>query len=329
MRQKAGIDIQHVPYRGGGAAVNDLLGGHIGMAFLCLSAAVPHLNTGKISMIAMVEKTRYAAMPDIPTIGETVPGFEMSSWIGLFAPAGTPADVIAKLNDGVARVLTADAVKEKLANLGLVVVAGKPEELAERRDGRPEGARRAGEGRRDPTGVADLSPRPQRFEAPAECLWPLGEQAARDALRGLRVRGLARRINGVRRERHGASAPMRRREAAQHREILERAEPVAQPLRLRDPQPAEFRPQRLDQFHLVAVRDHAAAQVVQHLRLDLRQSFRGVLARELVCSASSRARPRTSLVERPGSPTAAPAASSAISSRARIAWSASRPRADA
>jgi tripartite-type tricarboxylate transporter receptor subunit TctC len=131
LRQKTGIDIQHVPYRGGGAAVNDLLGGHIGMAFLSLSAAVPHLNTGKIRMVAMVEKTRYAALPDVPTIGETVPGFEMSSWIGLFAPAGTPADIIAKLNDGIAKVLTADSVKAKLANLGLVVVAGKPDELAE------------------------------------------------------------------------------------------------------------------------------------------------------------------------------------------------------
>jgi tripartite-type tricarboxylate transporter receptor subunit TctC len=130
LRQKTGIDIQHVPYRGGGAAVNDLLGGHIGMAFLSLSAAVPHMNTGKIRIVAMVEKTRYAAMPNIPTIGETVPGFEMSSWLGIFAPAGTPADIVAKLNDGIAKVLTVDGVKQKLANLGLVVVAGKPEELA-------------------------------------------------------------------------------------------------------------------------------------------------------------------------------------------------------
>jgi len=130
LRQKTGIDIQHVPYRGGGAAVNDLLGGHIGMAFLSLSAAVPHMNTGKIKIVAMVEKARYAAMPAIPTIGETVPGFEMSSWLGIFAPAGTPADIVAKLNDGIAKVLTVDSVKQRLANLGLVVVAGKPEELA-------------------------------------------------------------------------------------------------------------------------------------------------------------------------------------------------------
>jgi tripartite-type tricarboxylate transporter receptor subunit TctC len=131
LRQKTGIDIQHVPYRGGGAAVNDLLGGHIGMAFLSLSAAVPHMNTGKIKILAMVEKTRYAAMPDIPIIGETVPGFEMSSWLGIFAPAGTPADIVARLNEGIAKVLTVEGVKQKLANLGLVVVAGKPEELAD------------------------------------------------------------------------------------------------------------------------------------------------------------------------------------------------------
>ena len=153
LRQKTGIDIQHVPYRGGGAAVNDLLGGHIGAAFLSLSAAVPHINTGKIKIVAMVEKTRYSAMPDIPTIGETVPGFEMSSWLGIFAPAGTPADVIAKLSDGIAKVLTVDTVKAKLANLGLVVVAGKPEELANVVKDGLEGTRRAGEGGRNPAGV--------------------------------------------------------------------------------------------------------------------------------------------------------------------------------
>ena len=94
LRQKTGIDIVHVPYRGGGATINDLIGGHIKVAFLSLSTAVPHLATGKIRILAVVEKTRYAAMPDIPTIGETVPGFEMSSWLGFFAPAATPAPLI-------------------------------------------------------------------------------------------------------------------------------------------------------------------------------------------------------------------------------------------
>jgi tripartite-type tricarboxylate transporter receptor subunit TctC len=131
LHQKAGIEITHIPYKGGGAAVTDLLGGHIGMAFLSLSAAVPQAKSGKIRIIAVVEKTRYAAMPDVPTIGETVPGFEMSSWVGLFAPAGTPQPIIAQLNAAIAKILNTESVKAKLANLGLVVVASSPDELAE------------------------------------------------------------------------------------------------------------------------------------------------------------------------------------------------------
>src|SRR5262245_62620071 len=81
-------------------------------------------------MLAVVEKSRYAAMPDIPTVAETVPGFEMSSWLGFFAPAATPAPLIARLNEAIIKVLTADAVKEKLATLGLVVAPSTPAELA-------------------------------------------------------------------------------------------------------------------------------------------------------------------------------------------------------
>jgi tripartite-type tricarboxylate transporter receptor subunit TctC len=128
LRQKTGIDIVHVPYRGGGATINDLLGGHIKVAFLSLSSAVPHLSSGKIRIVAVVEKSRYAAMPDVPTIGETVPGFEMSSWLGFFAPAGTP--LVTRLNEAMVKVLTTDAVKEKLAALGLVVAPSTPAELA-------------------------------------------------------------------------------------------------------------------------------------------------------------------------------------------------------
>jgi tripartite-type tricarboxylate transporter receptor subunit TctC len=91
---------------------------------------VPHMNTGRLRIIAMVEKTRYAALPDIPTIGETVPGFEMSSWVGVFAPAATPPEVIAKLNESVGKIITAPEIKKKLGDLGLAVSAGKPDELA-------------------------------------------------------------------------------------------------------------------------------------------------------------------------------------------------------
>jgi tripartite-type tricarboxylate transporter receptor subunit TctC len=131
LRQKTGIDIVHVPYRGGGATINDLLGGHIKVAFLSLSTAVPHLSTGKIRILAVVEKARYDAMPDVPTIGETVPGFEMSSWHGIFAPAATPAPLVARLNAAIRNVLVTDAVKEKLAALGVAVATSTPDELAD------------------------------------------------------------------------------------------------------------------------------------------------------------------------------------------------------
>jgi tripartite-type tricarboxylate transporter receptor subunit TctC len=131
MRQKTGIDIIPVPYRGGGATINDLIGGHIKVAFLSLSTAVPHLTSGKIKILAVVEKARYAPMPDIPTIGETIPGFEMSSWHGVFAPAGTPAPLVARLNDAIAKILLTDAVKEKLGVLGVAVATSTPDELAQ------------------------------------------------------------------------------------------------------------------------------------------------------------------------------------------------------
>jgi len=131
LRQKTGIDILHVPYRGSGATINDLIGGHIKVAFLSLSTAVPHLAGGKIRILAVVEKSRYPAMPDLPTIGETVPGFEMSSWHAVFAPAGTPTPIVARLNQAIAKILTTDEVKEKLGVLGVAVATSTPDELGE------------------------------------------------------------------------------------------------------------------------------------------------------------------------------------------------------
>jgi len=128
---KTGVKIVHVPYRGGAPAGNDLVGGHINMAFLSLSTAVPLVATGKIRIVALVEKDRYAAMAEVPTIGEAVPGFEMTSWLGVFAPAGTPAPLIARLNETIVKILSDPPVKEKLAALGLVVAPVSPAELAQ------------------------------------------------------------------------------------------------------------------------------------------------------------------------------------------------------
>ena len=136
LKQKAGVDIVHVPYRGGALSANDLAGGHIAIAFLSYSAAAPLLAAGKIKVLAVVEKTRYAAIPEVPTVADTVPGFEMSSWLGFFAPAGTPAPIVTRLNEELVKILKADAVKERLGTLGLSVVADSPAALAKTvRDG--------------------------------------------------------------------------------------------------------------------------------------------------------------------------------------------------
>jgi tripartite-type tricarboxylate transporter receptor subunit TctC len=131
LKLKTGIDIVHVPYRGGALSANDLAGGHIAMAFVSYSAVAALIPTGKIRVLAVVEKTRYAALPDVPTIGETIPGFEMSSWLGFFAPAGTPGPIVTRLHDQLVKILNVDQVKERLAAVGLAVVAGTPAELAE------------------------------------------------------------------------------------------------------------------------------------------------------------------------------------------------------
>src|ERR1700755_2908243 len=100
------------------------------MAFVSYSAVAALVPTGKIRILAVVEKTRYAALPDVPTIGETVPGFEMSSWLGFFAPQATPAPIVKRLHDEIAKILKVEQVKERLAAVGLAGGAGTPGGLA-------------------------------------------------------------------------------------------------------------------------------------------------------------------------------------------------------
>jgi len=131
LSQLTGVQMSHVPYKGGGPAVNDLVGGHISAAFLSLSAARPLHDTGKIRILGSVEKSRYAEMPDVPVIAETVPGFEMTSWMGLVAPAGTPPAIVSQLNETITAVLKSPDVIKKLGTLGLAVSSGSPQELAD------------------------------------------------------------------------------------------------------------------------------------------------------------------------------------------------------
>lgn len=131
MMQMTGAKLVHVPYKGGGATINDLLGGHIPSAFLSLSAAKTLHDSGKIRIIGVADKTRFAELPDIPTIGETLPGFEMNSWVALVAPAGTPPAVVQQLSEASAKILKTPEITKKLGASGLVVTANPPAELAD------------------------------------------------------------------------------------------------------------------------------------------------------------------------------------------------------
>jgi tripartite-type tricarboxylate transporter receptor subunit TctC len=130
LNQKAGMDMVHVPYKGGGPMVNDLLAGHVNVGIATLSVFKPLLNDPRVRVIAIGEKSRYAGTPDIPTIAETIPGFELNTWLGFFTAAGTPADILASLRKSVEAALNAADVKDPLAASALLVQQTGPQGLA-------------------------------------------------------------------------------------------------------------------------------------------------------------------------------------------------------
>jgi tripartite-type tricarboxylate transporter receptor subunit TctC len=119
----AGVDLLHVPFRGGGPALIDVIGGHTQMNFANLIAAMPHIRSGKLRALGVGGTTRVAMLPDIPTIAEAgVPGYEVVNWWGVLAPAGTPAPIVAKLHSTLAAVQDNGDLQQRLANEGAVVV---------------------------------------------------------------------------------------------------------------------------------------------------------------------------------------------------------------
>ena len=126
-----GVQMTHVPYKGSAPALTDLLGGQVQLMFDNLPSSLAFIKAGKLRALAVTSTTRAPALPDVPTIAESgVPGFEASSWFGILAPAGTPHDVIAKINADVARWLASPDAKEKLAAQGANIAAGSPEDFA-------------------------------------------------------------------------------------------------------------------------------------------------------------------------------------------------------
>jgi tripartite-type tricarboxylate transporter receptor subunit TctC len=133
LKQKTGIEITHIPYRGLAPAISDLVAGHIPIAFGGPTSLGPYAAAGKVRILAAVEDKRYAALPDVPTIAETYPGFAIPlTWFGLLAPAGTSKSVIEKLNNAVDAALKDSEVIAKLKQQGVTVIGEGPEALARR-----------------------------------------------------------------------------------------------------------------------------------------------------------------------------------------------------
>src|SRR6516165_3381137 len=120
----AGIDMVHVPYRGAGPALTDLLAGQVQVSFPTMPASIDHIRTGKLRALAVTTATRAEALPDIQTVGEFLPGYEASTWYGIGAPRNTPAEIIEKLNREINSALADPRMKVRLAELGGTILAG-------------------------------------------------------------------------------------------------------------------------------------------------------------------------------------------------------------
>jgi tripartite-type tricarboxylate transporter receptor subunit TctC len=125
--QMAGVNMVHIPYKGSGPATTELLAGQVQMRFSSIPPVLQHVRSGRLRALAVTSTKRFALVPDVPTVAETVPGFEVLSWYGVFAPAGTPASIVKRLNADFAAALNSPDVKALLATDGSEVVASSPE----------------------------------------------------------------------------------------------------------------------------------------------------------------------------------------------------------
>ena len=129
-KMMAGIDLQHVPYKGNAPALADTVAGHVEMLFSGVPALLPHLNSGRLRAIAIGSLQRFAALPEVPTFDESgLKGYEATTWFGLMAPAKTPADIVARLNSETGKILAAPDLRSRFINDGLEPVGGSREEF--------------------------------------------------------------------------------------------------------------------------------------------------------------------------------------------------------
>jgi tripartite-type tricarboxylate transporter receptor subunit TctC len=132
-KSMAGIELVHVPFKGNAEAMNSLMGGHVKIYFALVPAVLQHIKTGALRAIAVTTEERLPYLPDVPTIAELgFPGYEISSWQGVFAPAGTPKDVVGKINGELVRMLNVPEIRRRISQEGADPVGSTPDAFATR-----------------------------------------------------------------------------------------------------------------------------------------------------------------------------------------------------
>jgi len=120
IKNATGIDLTHIPYKGGGQAIGDVVSGQVKVGVLGMAPALPYIKSGKLMALAVTGAARVALLPDVPTVAESaVPGFETAQWQGISAPAGTPPAVIKRMHDELVRIMSTPQVIERLAAIGM------------------------------------------------------------------------------------------------------------------------------------------------------------------------------------------------------------------
>src|SRR5439155_1611841 len=125
-KMMVGVNMQHVPYRGVAPALTDLIGGQVQVMFDAMPGSIEHIRAGRVRVLAVTTVTRSEVLPDVPTVGEFVPGYETAQWYGIGAPQNTSAEIIDKLNQEINAALADRKIKARLADLGGTVLAGPP-----------------------------------------------------------------------------------------------------------------------------------------------------------------------------------------------------------
>jgi len=128
-KRQAGVDLAHIPYKGSSPSINDLIGGRVMVTMDSLVQSYPHIKSGRLKALAVLSPGRTALLPDVPTVGETLPGYALTNWFGLLAPAATPKDIVSKIYIDTSHVLKETDLRKRIADLGADVVGNPPEEF--------------------------------------------------------------------------------------------------------------------------------------------------------------------------------------------------------